>query len=108
MADFISNSAILTTVRPSAVLTRCRTPAQGANNGRLEIKLCQRPQCRDTFNVFNGGFWGRAPGRLVLLVGQRLSDKYVDNTCQTRGGCTAVPYRGFKLGLCQKPLATFL
>ena len=44
----------------------------------------------------------------MLLVGQRLSGKYVDNTCQTRGGCTAVPYRGFKLGLCQKPLATFL
>ena len=45
---------------------------------------------------------------LVLLVGQPVSGKYIDNAYQTRGTCIAVPYRGIKLGLSQKPLAAFL
>ena len=107
MAEFISNSAILTAVRPSAVLTRCRTPAQSTNNGRLEIKLCQRPRCGDTFTVFDGGFWGRAPGRLVLLVGQRLSGKYVDKTCQTQGRLHRCALSRFQVGIVSEAFSNF-
>ena len=49
MADFISNSAILATVRPSAVLVAAAGTSQGAKSGRVWYRLCHRSLANQTF-----------------------------------------------------------
>ena len=45
MAEFISNSAILTTVRPSSVLTAAAATGHGVKNGRLYLEVCHCYHC---------------------------------------------------------------